>query len=124
MQGVWISLVLPTAPFCATFRWISGTSCQATELPLARSVAIRTRSQALCLRLFRLAGTLVAAGASPATALLETGLLECSRFDPGLVRWLLDAGADVTVPAHHSPRTCVASGGSSSAVATVLGKAG
>ncbi|GAB4817972.1 hypothetical protein N2152v2_005018 [Parachlorella kessleri] len=82
-------------------------------------------SKALGLRQFRLAGTLVSLGASPSTALLETSLLAACRFDPAVVKWLLDAGADVTVPAHHSPRHCPSgAAGSSSAVVTVLGKCG
>lgn len=80
--------------------------------------------QALSLRQFRLAAALVACGASTSTALLETSLLENTKFDPRVARWLLDMGADVTVPAHHSPRTCLGSAGSISAVVTVLGKAG
>lgn len=48
--------------------------------------------------------------ADPTVALLCTGLLESSRFDPELVKWLLDRGAGVAVPPASS--ICCSGGGS------------
>lgn len=49
--------------------------------------------------------------ADPTAALLCTGLLESSRFDPELVKWLLDRGTGVAVPPLSIPSSCSGDGG-------------
>lgn len=48
--------------------------------------------------------------ADPTVALLCTDLLESSRFDPELVKWLLDRGAGVAVPPPPHSSLCGGSG--------------
>jgi hypothetical protein len=52
-------------------------------------------SKALVLHSFRVGEVLAERGADCTAALLATDLLESSRFDPDLVKWLLDRGACV-----------------------------
>ncbi|KAL4437009.1 hypothetical protein ABPG75_004148 [Micractinium tetrahymenae] len=59
-------------------------------------------SRALCLGNLQLAQLLVEAGADCTFALLRTDLLERSCFDPLLVGWLLDRGADPAAPLQRS----------------------
>lgn len=64
-------------------------------------------SKALVLHRFLLGEVLVAHGADCTAALLETDLLQSSRFDADLVGWLLDRGASVAPPNTRAPPVAV-----------------
>ena len=66
------------------------------------------------------------APADPTAALLRSTLLESCRFDPSLVRWLLDRGADVATPLHRGTEAagCSPASKAAGALACTAGGAG
>ncbi|PSC67248.1 NACHT and Ankyrin domain [Micractinium conductrix] len=83
-------------------------------------------SRALAVLNLPLAEALLAHGADPTAALLRSTLLESCRFDPSLVRWLLDRGADVATPLHRGTEAagCSPASKAAGALACTAGGAG